>query len=150
MCESTKTESITKLTTHTYDNSCDTDCNVCGLSRTVTHDYETTWSQDKTNHWHECSICKDKKDEAAHTPGEVATATTDQTCTICGYVLAKATGKPTQHSDPTTTPTSSLTDSASKVDTESDPASGILIPVLIAIVLLGGGVVGIVIWKKKH
>ena len=91
-CKATKTEPIAKLTTHTYDNACDTDCNVCGTTRTTTHKYKTSWSKDKTNHWHECSVCKDKKDVAVHTPGAEATETTAQTCTICGYVIKAALG----------------------------------------------------------
>ena len=91
-CNATKTESIAKLTTHTYDHACDTDCNVCGVTRTTTHNYKTSWSSDKTNHWHECSVCKDKKDLAAHTPGEEATETKAQTCTTCGYVIMAALG----------------------------------------------------------
>ena len=91
-CNTTKTETIAKLTTHTYDNACDTACNVCGLTRTITHNYKNAWSKDKTNHWHECSVCKDKKDVAAHTPGAEATETTAQTCTTCGYIIKAALG----------------------------------------------------------
>lgn len=91
-CSTTKKESVAKLTTHTYDHACDTDCNVCGAIRTTTHNYKTSWSKDKTNHWHECSVCKDKKDAAAHTPGAEATETTAQTCTACGYVIKAALG----------------------------------------------------------
>ena len=91
-CNATKTESIAKLTTHTYDHACDTDCNVCGATRTITHNYKTSWSKDKTNHWHECSVCKDKKDVTAHTPGAEATETTAQTCTTCSYVIKAALG----------------------------------------------------------
>ena len=91
-CNATKTESIAKVTTHTYDHACDTDCNVCGVIRTTTHNYKTSWSKDKTNHWHECSVCKDKKDVAAHTPGAEATETKAQTCTTCGYVIKAALG----------------------------------------------------------
>ncbi len=91
-CNTSKTETIAKLTTHTYDNACDSDCNVCGLTRTITHNYKSAWSKDKNNHWHECSVCKDKKDSAAHTPGAEATETTAQTCTTCGYVIKAALG----------------------------------------------------------
>ena len=91
-CNATKTETIAKLTTHTYDHDCDKDCNVCGAARTTSHKYKTSWSKDKTNHWHECSVCKDKKDVAAHTPGAAATETKAQTCTVCGYVIKAALG----------------------------------------------------------
>ena len=99
-CNATKTESVAKLTTHTYDHACDTDCNVCGTTRTTAHNYKTSWSKDKTNHWHECSVCKDKKDVVSHTPGAEATETTAQTCTVCGYVIKAALGH--KHSYATT------------------------------------------------
>lgn len=92
VCGGTKTESISKLTTHTYDHACDTDCNVCGVTRTTTHSYKSTWSKDASGHWHECSVCKNKKDTAAHTPGAEATETQAQTCTACGYVIKAALG----------------------------------------------------------
>ena len=91
-CSATKTEDLEKLTTHTYDHDCDTDCNVCGVTRETTHKYKTTWSKDKNEHWHECSVCKDKQDIAAHTPGAAATEYKAQTCTTCGYVIKAALG----------------------------------------------------------
>ena len=83
-CNATETKN------HTYDNACDTTCNDCGYTRTVTHSYKTTWSSDGTSHWHQCSICGAKKDEAKHTPGAAATEENAQTCTVCGYVIQKA------------------------------------------------------------
>ena len=69
-------------------------CSICGqkYGDLAAHNYKTTWSSDETNHWHECSVCGDKKDIAAHTPGAAATETTPQTCTVCGYVIKEATG----------------------------------------------------------
>ena len=89
-CNAAKTETIAKLTTHTYDHACDADCNVCGMLRTISHQYETVWSKDKTNHWHECSVCGEKIDVTVHTPGAEATETTAQKCTVCGYVIKAA------------------------------------------------------------
>ena len=43
------------------------------------HAYGSDWKYDSTNHWHECSRCHDKKDEAAHDYGS------DNVCDICGY-----------------------------------------------------------------
>lgn len=82
-CSTTKTESIAKLTTHSYKSG---------------------WSKDGTNHWHECSVCQNKKDLAAHTPGAAATETTAQTCTTCGYVIQDAPGS-TETNPPSTAPT---------------------------------------------
>ena len=43
------------------------------------HTVGTEWKSDDTNHWHECSRCHDKKDEAAHDYGS------DNVCDTCGY-----------------------------------------------------------------
>ena len=43
------------------------------------HAYGSDWKYDSTNHWHECSRCHDKKDEAAHDYGS------DNVCDTCGY-----------------------------------------------------------------
>ena len=83
---------------HAFTNDCDTKCDTCGYTRTITHAYKTTWSSDASKHWHECSVCKDKKDSASHTPGPAATETAPQTCTTCGYVIQGILGhthKPT-------------------------------------------------------
>lgn len=96
-CGTTKTETLEKLTTHTYDHDCDTDCDVCGETRTITHQYKTTWSKDKSDHWYECSVCKDKKDVKTHTPGAAATEYNPQTCTTCGYVIQPALGHKHKH-----------------------------------------------------
>ena len=45
-----------------------------------THAYSTEWSTDETNHWHECSVCHAKKDEAPHTYDNAC----DTTCNDCG------------------------------------------------------------------
>ena len=55
-----------KPCTHTYDNACDTECNTCKATRTVTHAYAETLTKGETTHWYACSVCGDKKDEAAH------------------------------------------------------------------------------------
>ena len=97
-CTGCTTELLDKAE-HNYDNACDTTCNTCGKTRTVTHAYKIEWSKDVTNHWHECSICGDKKDEAAHTPGAAATETEAQTCTVCGYIINAAKGHTTHTPD---------------------------------------------------
>ena len=89
-CKTTKTETVPKSTTHTYTNGCDPECNICGATRTVSHKYSTKWSKNSSTHWHECTVCKAKKDEAKHTPGPEATEKKAQTCTTCGYVIKAA------------------------------------------------------------
>ena len=76
--------------THTYDNACDEDCNVCGYTRTVAHSYAESWSSDKDGHWHACSICGAKDQVVAHTAGPEATEETPQLCTVCNYEITPA------------------------------------------------------------
>ena len=64
------------------------------------HTAGTEWKSDDTNHWHECSRCHDKKDEAAHSTSEwiIDTAATEtaegakhKECTVCKKILETAT-----------------------------------------------------------
>ncbi|MCQ2430091.1 MAG: LCP family protein [Clostridia bacterium] len=84
---------VTDKSAHVYDNACDPTCNVCGYTRKTAHQVSDEWTFDGTSHWHVCKVCKAKLDTAPHTPGKPATATTDQVCTICGQVLARALGE---------------------------------------------------------
>ena len=76
------------------------DCAYCNLIGTTTwdsttygpHDYAAVWSSDASGHWHECSLCQDKKDKAEHIPGAAATETTPQKCTECDYIITPALG----------------------------------------------------------
>ena len=74
-----------------YYKSC-----ACGLASTTEtftsgdplgHAFETAWSSNETSHYHVCTVCGAKADEAAHTWNvEAATEETDKHCTVCGYV----------------------------------------------------------------
>lgn len=88
---------VTKSATCTTDGVKTYTCTGCGATKTETikatgHSYSTKWSSDGTKHWHECTVCGAKKDEAAHTPGAAATEWTAQKCTVCGYVIKAALG----------------------------------------------------------
>lgn len=63
VCGETKTETV-KKTAHSYDNNCDTSCNVCNASRKIEHSYQ--WKCDKQNHWKECVSCGDQQEAQAH------------------------------------------------------------------------------------
>ena len=112
------------------------DCAYCNQMGTTTwdstaygpHDYATIWSSNENGHWRECSVCHDKTDEGAHTPGDwqhnrlyhwkVCTVCgetvdmaghdygTDRTCDTCGYVKPR-TNNSTTPSQPTDTTTKS-------------------------------------------
>lgn len=94
-CGATKTEAINKIA-HTYSNACDTSCNNCGETRTTTHQYESKWSSDSQSHWHKCSVCGDKADNAAHTASDwivdkeasaLSAGSRHTECTVCKKVL---------------------------------------------------------------
>lgn len=78
-----------KLGDHVYDHGCDASCNLCGESRTVTHQYDK-WDSDKENHWQACVNCGEKGQAQAHVPGPEATDTEPQICTVCQRELVPA------------------------------------------------------------
>ncbi len=70
------------------------------MGTALSHAYGSDWKYDSTNHWHECSRCHDKNDEAAHSASEwiidtAATGTAEgakhKECTVCKKVLETAT-----------------------------------------------------------
>ena len=53
------------------------------------HNFATVWSSNATKHWHACSRCDVKADEATHTPDHQGHATEEYAikCTECGYEM---------------------------------------------------------------
>ena len=90
-CNAQTTEPVAKIK-HKYDNSCDPNCNACGEERKTTHRYPDKYTTDETGHWYQCTVCKHKKDVAAHKPGAEPTEQTAQNCTVCGFVIKPALG----------------------------------------------------------
>jgi hypothetical protein len=96
ICNTTRTEATAILTTHTWHNGVTTKEPTCKETGLMTYT---------------CRICGATKVDViemldTHTPGEPATGTTDQVCTVCGKVLTPATGEteptepePTEPSD---------------------------------------------------
>lgn len=76
-CGHSYTEEIAATGNHTYDNACDTSCNVCGATRTVTHQYSGACDQ-------YCNLCGAKKTGfvigAQHTYDNAC----DKDCNVCG------------------------------------------------------------------
>ena len=70
-------------------------CAVCGQAygELTAHTYKTEWTKDGEQHWHECAVCKDRRDGTAHTfewkTDREATVTEKgakhEECTVCGY-----------------------------------------------------------------
>ena len=59
-------------------------CEDCGAAygQLLDHDWQEAWSRDADSHWHECTVCSEKKDVAAHDFGE------EGVCVTCGYERA--------------------------------------------------------------
>lgn len=68
---------------HKYDNTCDTICNTCGHVRTIAHTWSTTWSTDGTNHWKDCTVCHNARNEEGTHTGGTATCQAHKECTVC-------------------------------------------------------------------
>ena len=67
---------------HSYDNSCDTNCNTCGYERTITHTFGSEFLSDGENHWHLCAVCETPSEKAAHTYENGC----DTNCNDCAYI----------------------------------------------------------------
>ena len=119
--------------THSWDNGAVT------KEATCLEDGTTTYT---------CTLCRAAKTEpiaklTTHTPGAPATATTDQTCTVCGEVLAKATGETEPVTNPTTAPTEPVDGSG-----EESNSNWIIAVVAIGIAVIVA--IGILIKRKKR
>ncbi len=68
-------------------------CSVCGASygSLKSHSY-TVPKSDSSSHWYQCADCGSNGSKTNHVPGEAATETDPQICTVCSYVIAPATG----------------------------------------------------------
>ena len=70
---------------------CDTPktCSVCGETEgEPSHSYKSTYDYNEDGHWIECSVCHAKKNEGAHSGGEM-TATERAICEVCNAPYGK-------------------------------------------------------------
>ena len=65
--------------THTYSSSCDADCNVCGAERNITHRFSESLFSDADGHFHKC-ICGQRQEVLPHTDENG-----DGACDVCNY-----------------------------------------------------------------
>lgn len=61
-------------------------------------------------HWKYCSVCNTNVEVGDHQPGPAATTTSDQVCTVCGYVIQPALGHVHQMQYNAATPATCTTD----------------------------------------
>ena len=73
-------EEIREVSNHVYDNACDADCNICGATRTTTHKYDNACDAS-------CNECGTTRTVGGH----VYDNETDTTCNECGDTREVAT-----------------------------------------------------------
>ena len=81
----------TGLTEGKHCSECDTVIVEQTVVKMLDHEYSDELSYNATHHFYECE-CGHKNDETRHTSSGAATATTDEVCTVCGYVITNAVG----------------------------------------------------------
>ena len=91
-------ENTAKITVseHSYTNACDTTCNVCGLTRNITHQYK--WVIDKNancgtngSKHEECSVCGEKRNlntVISATNNHIYDNDCDDRCNVCNQIRA--------------------------------------------------------------
>ena len=77
LCGDSYTETIPATGAHKYDNDCDTSCNVCGATRTVTHVYSGACDQ-------YCNLCGAKKTGLSIGVTHTYDNACDGDCNVCG------------------------------------------------------------------
>ena len=65
-CGETRSEVVPMNGIHTYDHGFDTGCDACGFTRVTQHLWSGEWSHGEGGHFHACTSCGERKDEAAH------------------------------------------------------------------------------------
>ena len=93
VCGDNYVDSYTNALGHKYDNACDTDCNVCGAVRTITHSYKAVvTAPDCVNGGYTtytCTVCGDNYvDSYTDALGHKYDHEYDVDCNVCGAIRA--------------------------------------------------------------
>lgn len=96
LCGEAKTEEI-PVTAHNYtafqkvdDQNHSHSCIGCGKEEVLAHQYSGQLGHNANEHYQACDDCGAAKEAEAHVPGDAATKTKPQVCTVCGRVLKPA------------------------------------------------------------
>lgn len=119
----------------------------------LAHNFKTEWSNNGEKHWHECSLCGEKKEESSHSfewkIDKAATATEagskHEECTVCGFKKDAVTIEPTG----TTTTTAAQTTTGGTTETPEKSGNAWILIVVAGVVVLGGGAAATVVAVKK-
>ena len=90
------------------------ECEICHTKygELAPHKIKTEWSVNGEKHWHECSVCGEKTDEANHSfewktdkePSVGVAGSKHEECSVCGYKKDAVTIDPIPDTTTTTTP----------------------------------------------
>ena len=71
---------------HVYLHDCDALCDVCGYAREteVEHTPSEEWASDEVGHWHPCTVCQEKVEEALHS-GDLNVV--EPKCDVCEHAM---------------------------------------------------------------
>ena len=119
----------------------------------LAHNFKTEWSSNGEKHWHECSLCGEKKEESSHSfewkIDKAATATEagskHEECTVCGFKKDAVTIEPTG----TTTTTPAQTTTGGTTETPEKSGNAWILIAVAGVVVLGGGAAAAVVAVKK-
>ncbi len=136
------------------------ECEICHTKygELAPHKIKTEWSVNGEKHWHECSVCGEKKDEANHsfewkTDKEAAVGVAGskhEECSVCGYKKDAVTIDPIPDTTTTTTPPATTTTGGSVQPPEGGSnKTAIVISLLVILILIFIVIIIIIIKRKK-
>ncbi len=156
-----------------HDATCSQDgtetsvCDNCDVTDTrvatgsaLGHNYNEVWSNDAGQHWHECTICHEKKDIADHSfawivdkeATETEAGSKHEECTVCGFAKAAVeiplTGTTETTGSNTSTGNENINSSGDAVSPQTGDNS-ILGVCLVLLVSAGGLALTAIVTKKR-
>ena len=153
--------------TCTLDGTETSVCDNCDVTDTrvatgsaLGHNYNEVWSNDEGQHWHECTICHEKKETADHSfawivdkeATETEAGSKHEECTVCGFAKAAVEIPLTGTTETTGSNTSTGNGNINSAGDAASPQTGdnsILGLCLVLLVSAGGLALTAIVMKKK-
>ncbi|MBQ9115893.1 MAG: hypothetical protein IJY04_02610, partial [Clostridia bacterium] len=150
-------ETVPPCTTHTFDNDCDAECNVCGATRTPTHKYDNACDKEcnvckatrETTHKYDnncdtdCNVCKETR-SITHTYDNDC----DKDCNVC-----KKTRTTTHKYDGEDDPECNVCKATREIPTAFEKwwdANNQWVGYVVAGIIFVGGAIGVFLWIPKN
>lgn len=153
--------------TCTQDGTETSVCDNCDVTDTrvatgsaLGHNYNEVWSNDEGQHWHECTICHEKKETADHSfawivdkeATETEAGSKHEECTVCGFAKAAVEIPLTGTTETTGSNTSTGNGNINSAGDAASPQTGdnsILGLCLVLLVSAGGLTLTAIVMKKR-